>query len=351
MTQEPDDANRRVVKKVVKKTVVRPISATSPIQRADQPNGQGATNQSAPRNPRRLRPARLATPARTTTRAPAPAPKSAPTPVITPATSAAPVAPASPAPAPAPAPIPDVEITTIDAPPALPEIAAEPAVKAARKPKTAKAPRAKKAPKVKPRKERPAKEKKPRRERRSLNLGGRLADAGYAVLDRIRDGFAWVGDAIADGWHWLVRLRLPHLSPVRGSAITGALVGLLSVALGWGFYQLFSATRGTQAGGGWGFLALVFVAFVAFIAGELLLSGFGVPLPRVVSILSILLILLLVLIFFIKLAAGMWAWLLIPALSAVCFVASTAAMQTASQEKNDQRLPWEPTSESQVKLD
>ena len=30
---------------------------------------------------------------------------------------------------------------------------------------------------------------------------------------------------------------------------------------------------------------------------------------------------------------------------------SNAVMQIASQEPNDQRLPWEPTKESQVKLD
>jgi len=338
MTQEPDDANRRVVKKVVKKTVVRPISATS-IQRADQPNGQGAAGPSALKNPRRLRPARLATPTRTpnrdAARATAPAPAPAPVPVTT------------------PAPAPEIRVPPIAPSAPAPEVVAEPArATPAKARKAPKPPRATKAPKVKkaPKEKKPRKEKVAR-ERRPLNLGGHLADAGYAVLDRIRDGFAWVGDLIADGWHWLVRLRLPHLSPARGSAASGALVGFLSVALGWGFYQLFSATRGTQAGGGWGFLALVFVAFVAFIAGELLLSGFGVPLPRVVSILSILLILLLVLVFFIKLAAGMWAWLLIPALSALCFVASTTAMQIASQEKNDQRLPWEPTSESHVNLD
>ena len=33
------------------------------------------------------------------------------------------------------------------------------------------------------------------------------------------------------------------------------------------------------------------------------------------------------------------------------FIASNTLMQIASQEKNDQRLPWEPTSESQVSLD
>lgn len=346
MTQGPDDANRRVVKKVVKKTIVRPLAApstpTSTPQRADQPTGNGAAGPSAPRSPRRLRPTRLATPTRVPT-----ARTSAPAPVTTPAppTVAPPTAPAQVAAPPA------AVVTTAE-----PEVSAELAARVAkpgRKPKAPKAPKEPKAPNAKkarkekkPRKEKAHKEKV--RKRPSFDLGGRLSDVWYAITDRIRDGFAWVGYLFVDGWHWLISLRLPHLSPARGSALTGAFVGLLSVAMGWGFYQLFSATRGTQAGGGWGFLALVFVAFVAFIAGELLLSGFGVPLPRVVSILSILLVLLLVLIFFIKLAAGMWAWLLIPGISAACFVASTTAMQIASQEKNDQRLPWEPTTEAHI---
>ena len=178
-----------------------------------------------------------------------------------------------------------------------------------------------------------------------------MTRARYAITDRVHDAFLTVIDAIADGWHWLIHLRLPHLPPFRASAITGVLVGLMSVLFGWGFYLLFSATRGTSAGGGWGFLAIVFTAFVAFIAGELLLSGFGVPLARVVSILSILLALLVVLLVFVKLVAGVWAWLIIPAVTSLAFLASCAVMRVASQEKNDQRLPWEPTSESQVNLD
>ncbi len=85
--------------------------------------------------------------------------------------------------------------------------------------------------------------------------------------------------------------------------------------------------------------------------GELLLAGFGVPHARVVSILSVLLVLLLVLVFFIDLAAGIWAWLLIPVLAALAFAASSAAMAAASKDQNPQRLPWEPVDESQVKLD
>jgi hypothetical protein len=154
-----------------------------------------------------------------------------------------------------------------------------------------------------------------------------------------------------DAWDWLVSMRLPHLSPRRGSAITGVVVGLLSVLIGWGFYEVFSATLGTQAGGGWGFLAFVFLSFVAFIVGELLLAGFGVPHARVVSILSVLLVLLVVLVFFLELAAGIWAWLLIPVLMSLAFIASSSVMSAAAKEQNPQRLPWEPVDESQVKRD
>jgi hypothetical protein len=171
------------------------------------------------------------------------------------------------------------------------------------------------------------------------------------IRGRASDLWHGIGDQFAAAWDWFIGLRLPHLSPVRGSVVTGIVVGVMSVAIGWGFYELFSATLGTRAGGTWGFLAFVCLSFLAFIVGELLLSGFGVPHARVVSILSVLLVLLLVLVFFIKLAAGIWAWPLIPTLCALCFVASNAVMTIATKEENSQRLPWEPTDESQVKTD
>jgi len=166
----------------------------------------------------------------------------------------------------------------------------------------------------------------------------------HGALLGVRHGFE-------DAWDWLINLRLPHLSPLRGSAITGLLVGVVSVAIGWGFYNLFSATLGTQAGGRWGFVAFVLLSFVAFVIGVLLLAGFGVPHARVVSMLSVLLVLLAVLVFFIDLAAGVWAWLLIPVLGAFAFAGSSALMEAISREENAQRLPWEPTEESQVRTD
>jgi hypothetical protein len=180
---------------------------------------------------------------------------------------------------------------------------------------------------------------------------GPTAVPGAGIRGRAGDALLGARHRVEDAWDWLATIRLPHLSPVLGSAVTGVLVGVISVTIGWGFYEIFSATLGTQAGGKWGFLAFVFLSFVAYLIGELLLVGFGVPHGHVVSILSVLLVLLVVLVFFLDLAAGVWAWLLIPVLFALAFVASSAVMAAAAKEKNPQRLPWEPVDESQVKRD
>jgi len=65
----------------------------------------------------------------------------------------------------------------------------------------------------------------------------------------------------------------------------------------------------------------------------------------------VLLVLLAVLVFFINLAAGIWAWLLIPVLGSFAFAGSSVLMEAISREENAQRLPWEPTEESQVRTD
>ena len=294
MTEQPDDSPRRVVKKVVKKTVVRPVSP-GPVTSAGSSSGRLASP--PPRHP----PARLATPARAQGRR-----STAPS-VATPAS----VSPVKPAPA----------------------AATKPAVVPASVQPAARRPGVPSLSLPRPR------------------IRVRVGNVRHAVGDRVRDGLAGIRHRFEDAWDWLLSLRLPHLSPLRGSAITGVVVGLLSVVIGWGFYEIFSATLGTQAGGGWGFLAFVFLSFVAFIVGELLLAGFAVPHARVVSILSVLLVLLVVLLFFIELAAGIWAWLLVPVLTSLAFIASSWMMAAAAKEQNPQRLPWEPVDESQVKRD
>jgi hypothetical protein len=142
-------------------------------------------------------------------------------------------------------------------------------------------------------------------------VGERGRDVSFAAKTRVRSSLHWVRD-----------LRLPLLSPLRAAAITGFIVGVLAVGLGYLSYELFTATRGTTAGGGWGALVLVVVAFVSFAVGEILLGGFGVASGRFISSMSIMLVLVLVLTFFLNLAAGRGAWILIPALGVATFMVS-----------------------------
>jgi hypothetical protein len=139
---------------------------------------------------------------------------------------------------------------------------------------------------------------------------------------------------VGRGLRTVTGARLPRLSPLRGAAITGAIVGVLSVALGYLSYELFSATRGTSAGGGWGALVLVVVAFAAFAIGELLLGAFGIDYARVISFMAIMLVLVLVLTFFLNLAAGSGAWILMPLLGMISFMVSCRVLMFAAEQPN-----------------
>lgn len=174
-----------------------------------------------------------------------------------------------------------------------------------------------------------------------LDVRGRVGDVFFGI-------WHFIIDTIADAWHWLTGLRLPLLPPMRASIITGLVVGYLAVGLGWGFYQVFRATLGTSAGGRWGFLALVFVAFLVFITGELLLAGFGVAHARAISILAVLMVFVAVMLLFIEAASGIWSVVLVPALCVLAYSGSCTAMVLAGAEPNAQRLPWEPTDDSTV---
>jgi hypothetical protein len=173
--------------------------------------------------------------------------------------------------------------------------------------------------------------------RPGAGLAARVRLVGTRVGDRGRDVGFTTGQVVRRSVQWVRDLRLPHLSPLRAAAVTGIIVGLLAVALGWLSYELFSATRGTSAGGGWGALVLVVVAFVTFGAGELLLEGFGVDHGRSISAMSIMLVLVLVLTFFLDLAAGRGAWILLPLLGMVSFVGSCRMMLFAADQPNPHR--------------
>ncbi len=146
----------------------------------------------------------------------------------------------------------------------------------------------------------------------------RAGDAAHAAAELARRlGFA-VRDRGEDAV-WAVRdYRVPTIPPLPASLVTGLLVGLVVTAGGWGCLALFSAIRGTSAGGAfWGGLAVLLVVGIAFELGSRLLAAFGVQQARAVLALSLMVVAVLVMLFFLEPVDGPWAWLVVPGLMVV----------------------------------
>ncbi len=144
---------------------------------------------------------------------------------------------------------------------------------------------------------------------------GRATDALHGTGDLARRlGFA-VRDRSEDAV-WAVRdYRLPTVPPLRASLVTGLIAGLLITAGGWACLNLFSAVRGTSAGGAfWGGLAVLVVVGLAYEIGSRLLIAFGVQQARAVLALSVMLVAVLVMLLFLEPVDGPWAWLIVPGL-------------------------------------
>lgn len=168
----------------------------------------------------------------------------------------------------------------------------------------------------------PAPDAAPRGPRTTIDVGAalggvrdRLADVAYAGSDLARRlGFA-VRDRGEDAV-WAVRdYRIPTVPPLRASLLTGAVVGLLVTLGGWACLALFSAVRGTSAGGVfWGGLAVLLVVGLAFEVGSRLLTAFGVQQARPVLALSVMVVAIVVMLLFLEPVDGPWAWLIVPGL-------------------------------------
>lgn len=152
-------------------------------------------------------------------------------------------------------------------------------------------------------------------------VGAGFRRAGLAISDTF-----WNGVDAVRSW------RLPHLAGVPASLSTGVIVGLVSVGLGVGALQLFSWLRGVASGGGtWGSLTFVVVAFIAFVIGELLLTGFGTPSPRLTSFLGVVLTIVVMLVVYIDQSDTRWALLIIPSVAATSFTVAHWLMVAANQ--------------------
>lgn len=153
------------------------------------------------------------------------------------------------------------------------------------------------------------------------SVTSKSTSAASGVVGAFRSGATRTGEAVSD-WFYRVRTwRMPHWSPLPASVFTGAVVGIIAVGLGLASKSLFNELRGVSAGGGrWGSLTFVVVAFVAFVLGELLLSGFGVAQARLTSFLGVVLTIVAMLGLFLGLADTAWALLIVPAVAVISYV-------------------------------
>lgn len=165
-----------------------------------------------------------------------------------------------------------------------------------------------------------------------VDVGAKVGAVGRAVTSRgagvasgitgsARSGGRATGAFVSDRLHAVRAWRIPHLDLRVAAVITGLLVGLVSVGLAAGALALFSEVRGVSSGGGrWGSLTFVVIAFIAFVAGELLLAAFGSNQARLTSFLGVVLTIVLILGVFLDLADSSWALVLVPVLGAVAYL-------------------------------
>lgn len=160
------------------------------------------------------------------------------------------------------------------------------------------------------------------RERMS-GLGQGAVSVWRRIIAAITDAFWWVVDTVRS---W----RLPQIDAVPASLTTGVVVGLIAVGLGVGALELFSWLRGVASGGGtWGSLTFVFVGFIAFAIGERLLAGFGVPSPRLTSLLGVIITVVVMLGVYLEESDSAMAFLLVPTIAATAYTVGHWLMAAA----------------------
>ena len=177
---------------------------------------------------------------------------------------------------------------------------------------------------------RPASRPKIARRRPSVDLGATAAGvrdvagrAWWATADTVADGTGAAGRLVATRARAVAAWRLPHLNPYLASVVTGAVVGVVAVALGLGALAIFEAVRGVSAGGGlWGGISFVVLAVVVMFLGEALLRGFGSQAARLTSFLAVVLTIVAMLGLFPDAADSSAGLLVVPLLGVAAYVVS-----------------------------
>jgi hypothetical protein len=127
-------------------------------------------------------------------------------------------------------------------------------------------------------------------------------------------------------------LRPPTLGGTVAAAVTGLIVGLLMVGLGWGSLRLCELARGAASCGQPGFVVLIAILVLLVVVGRLLLGSLGVTDAGSISFLGVGVVAVVTLLFLVEALFAWWIVLLLPAVSLASFVlahrVSTAFVET-----------------------
>jgi hypothetical protein len=171
---------------------------------------------------------------------------------------------------------------------------------------------------------------RPRIRRPNVDLRARLStvrdrtgSSWGVVAGGVARGARTTGQTVSARARTVAAWRLPHINLHLAAAITGAVVGLVTVGLGALALVVFESVRGVSSGGGlWGGLTLVGLAIVAVLLGQSLLRGFGSPSARLTSVLAVVLAIVALLGLFLDLADSWTAIVLLPLLGVAAFALS-----------------------------
>lgn len=185
----------------------------------------------------------------------------------------------------------------------------------------------------------PARPKLARRSPRDV-----LDDWRLAVADRsagagrlVRRGTGAVGTTARSAGRRVLGVRLPHWPDLRGVLATAVVTGIVVVALGAASLEVFDRVFGVKSGGAWGVLAFALIALASYVVSRLLLGWFGHPNPVVTSALAQLFGIVLLLILLPTDAQSLWSLLIVPAVSVAAHLAAHGGILLAEAE--DRRDP------------
>lgn len=117
-------------------------------------------------------------------------------------------------------------------------------------------------------------------------------------------------------------LTLPHLPGNIAAMLTGAIVGLVGVALSFIATRSCEAVRGTGSCGGTGLFLLIAILAIMVLLGAALLKAWELSDPNSNSFLAVGLVAVLAMLFFLPVIDSLWMVLVIPIVSALTYLLS-----------------------------